>query len=75
MFFELVLVIICKINLVTVVQLISQLRGYFYVNPVLALSLAITIFSFVGVNENAHNHNNRLIPKIPVDLIKIYREL
>jgi hypothetical protein len=32
-----------------VVQLISQLRGYFYVNPVLALSLAITIFSFVGV--------------------------
>ena len=37
------------INLVTMVQLISQLRGYFYVNPVLALSLAITIFSFVGV--------------------------
>ena len=32
-----------------VVQLISQLRGYFYVNPILALSLAITIFSFVGV--------------------------
>lgn len=31
------------------VQLISQLRGYFYVNPFLALSLAITIFSFVGV--------------------------
>ena len=37
------------INLTAVVQLISQLRGYFYVNPVLALSLAITIFSFVGV--------------------------
>ena len=37
------------INLTTVIQLISQLRGYFYVNPVLALSLAITIFSFVGV--------------------------
>jgi NADH-ubiquinone oxidoreductase chain 2 len=30
-------------------QLTSQLKGYFYVNPVLALSLAITIFSFVGV--------------------------
>jgi NADH-ubiquinone oxidoreductase chain 2 len=30
-------------------QLISQLRGYFYINPFLALSLAITIFSFVGV--------------------------
>jgi NADH-ubiquinone oxidoreductase chain 2 len=37
------------INLIAVVQLISQLRGYFYVNPILALSLAITIFSFVGV--------------------------
>jgi NADH-ubiquinone oxidoreductase chain 2 len=31
------------------VQLINQLRGYFYVNPVLALSLAITIFSFAGI--------------------------
>jgi NADH-ubiquinone oxidoreductase chain 2 len=31
------------------VQLISQLRGYFYINPYLALSLAITIFSFVGI--------------------------
>ena len=30
-------------------QLISQLKGYFYINPVLALSLAITIFSFVGI--------------------------
>ena len=31
------------------VQLISQLKGYFYVNPYLALSLAITLFSFAGV--------------------------
>ena len=31
------------------VQLISQLRGYFYINPYLALSLAITIFSFAGI--------------------------
>jgi NADH-ubiquinone oxidoreductase chain 2 len=31
------------------IQLISQLKGYFYINPVLALSLAITIFSFVGI--------------------------
>ena len=31
------------------IQLISQLKGYFYLNPVLALSLAITIFSFVGI--------------------------
>ena len=31
------------------IQLISQIKGFFYINPVLALSLAITIFSFVGI--------------------------
>lgn len=31
------------------IQLISQIKGYFYINPFLALSLAITLFSFVGV--------------------------
>jgi len=31
------------------VQLISQLRGYFYINPILSLSLVITIFSFAGI--------------------------
>ena len=31
------------------IQLVSQLRGFFYINPFLAISLAITIFSFVGV--------------------------
>ena len=31
------------------IQLINQLKGYFYLNPVLALSLAITLFSFVGI--------------------------
>ena len=31
------------------IQLISQMKGYFYFNPILALSLAITLFSFVGI--------------------------
>jgi NADH-ubiquinone oxidoreductase chain 2 len=31
------------------IQLISQIKGYFYINPLLALSLAITLFSLVGV--------------------------
>ena len=31
------------------IQLISQLKGYFYINPILSISLAITIFSFVGI--------------------------
>ena len=31
------------------IQLVSQLKGYFYINPILALSLTISIFSLVGV--------------------------
>lgn len=31
------------------IQLISQIKGFFYINPYLALSLAITLFSFAGI--------------------------
>ena len=31
------------------IQLISQIKGYFNINPFLSLSLCITIFSFVGI--------------------------
>jgi NADH-ubiquinone oxidoreductase chain 2 len=31
------------------IQLITQMKGFFYLNPVLSLSLGITIFSFLGV--------------------------
>jgi NADH-ubiquinone oxidoreductase chain 2 len=31
------------------IQLVSQLKGLFYINAFLAISLAITIFSFIGV--------------------------
>jgi NADH-ubiquinone oxidoreductase chain 2 len=31
------------------IQLIDQLKGYCYVNPLLSLSLAITLFSFAGI--------------------------
>ena len=31
------------------IQLISQIKGYFYINPYLSLSLAITLFSSAGV--------------------------
>jgi len=31
------------------IQLINQLKGYFYINPLLAISLSITIFSFAGI--------------------------
>jgi len=31
------------------IQLISQIKGFFHINPILSLSFAITIFSFVGI--------------------------
>ena len=31
------------------IQFISQLKGFYFVNPILALSFIITLFSFVGV--------------------------
>ncbi len=31
------------------VQLINQIKGYFYINPFISISLAITLFSFVGI--------------------------
>ena len=36
-----------KIN--SPIQLINQLKGYFYINPILSLSLCITLFSFTGI--------------------------
>jgi NADH-ubiquinone oxidoreductase chain 2 len=31
------------------IQFINQIKGYFHINPYLAISLSITLFSFVGV--------------------------
>ena len=31
------------------VQLITQIKGYFYINPFISLSLALTLFSFIGI--------------------------
>ena len=31
------------------IQLISQLKGYFYINPVLSISFIITLYSLVGI--------------------------
>jgi NADH-ubiquinone oxidoreductase chain 2 len=30
-------------------QIINQLKGYFFFNPILAISLCITIYSFIGI--------------------------
>ena len=31
------------------VQLVNQIKGYFHTNPFIAISLSITLFSFVGI--------------------------
>ena len=31
------------------IQLVSQIKGYFYINPYISISLCITLFSFVGI--------------------------
>lgn len=31
------------------IQLIYQLKGFFYLNPLLSISLAVTLFSFIGI--------------------------
>ncbi len=38
-----------KIRELSPVQLIDNLKGYFYLNPILAISLSITLYSFIGV--------------------------
>jgi NADH-ubiquinone oxidoreductase chain 2 len=38
-----------KINDLSPIEYIDQLRGYFYLNPILAISLAVTLYSFIGV--------------------------
>jgi NADH-ubiquinone oxidoreductase chain 2 len=31
------------------IQFITQLKGYFHINPMLAISLSLTLFSFIGI--------------------------
>jgi NADH-ubiquinone oxidoreductase chain 2 len=38
-----------KINDLSPITYIDQLKGYFYLNPVLAISLSVTLFSFIGI--------------------------
>lgn len=38
-----------KIEELSPVQYIDNLRGYFYLNPILAISLSVTLYSFIGV--------------------------
>ncbi len=38
-----------KINELSPIEYIDNLKGYFYLNPILAISLSVTLYSFIGV--------------------------
>jgi NADH-ubiquinone oxidoreductase chain 2 len=38
-----------KISNLSPIEYIDQLKGYFYLNPVLAISLSVTLYSFIGI--------------------------
>jgi NADH-ubiquinone oxidoreductase chain 2 len=38
-----------KIEELSPIEYIDNLKGYFYLNPILAISLSVTLYSFIGV--------------------------
>ena len=53
------------------IQLISQLKGYFSINPALALCLIITIFSFIGLPPLAGFFGKQMVLTSALNLLKI----
>ena len=38
-----------KLNELSPIEYVDNLKGYFYLNPILAISLSVTLYSFIGV--------------------------
>jgi NADH-ubiquinone oxidoreductase chain 2 len=57
------------------IQLIDQLRGYYYINPVLSFSLAITLFSFAGVPPLIGFFGKQMILSAAIDSGYIFMSL
>lgn len=57
------------------IQLISQLKGYFYINPLLAISLTITIFSFAGIPPLAGFFGKQMVLSAALDKGLIFLSL
>ena len=57
------------------IQLIDQLKGLYYINPVLALSLAITLFSFAGIPPLIGFFGKQMILSAAVDNGYIFMSL
>lgn len=66
---------ISKENSNSPVQLISQLKGYFYVNPFISVSLIIVLFSFAGVPPLVGFFAKQMILTTSIDKGFIYLSL
>jgi len=49
------------------IQLIHQLKGYYYINPALSISLAITLFSFAGIQPLIGFFGKQMILSAAID--------
>jgi NADH-ubiquinone oxidoreductase chain 2 len=57
------------------IQLIDQLKGYYYINPLLSISLAITLFSFAGIPPLLGFFGKQMILSAAIDSGYIFMSL
>ena len=57
------------------IQLINQLKGFYYINPVLSLSLGITLFSFAGIPPLIGFFGKQMILSAAIDSGYIFMSL
>jgi NADH-ubiquinone oxidoreductase chain 2 len=49
------------------IQLLSQIKGFFYINPILSLSLSLTFFSFAGIPPLIGFFGKQMILTVAID--------
>ena len=54
------------------IQLISQIKGYFYVNSFISISLAVTLFSFIGIPPIAGFFAKQMILSAALDKNQVF---
>ena len=57
------------------IQLISQIKGYFYINSFISISLAITLFSFIGIPPVAGFFAKQMILSAALDKNQVFLAL
>ena len=54
------------------IQLISQIKGYFYINSFISISLAVTLFSFIGIPPIAGFFAKQMILSAALDKNQVF---